>query len=479
MHTKLNILVEDAGPNHYKCINTRIIEKLRGWQKHPRIVWQKGNLHVWRLMQQNKQHFNFVAVKDYDINDDTPTIYLVTIPFINDHLNTTWVNFLPDNTCKILKDKNIPIVLSQPHEYFLGHLNHHSYGFHYPTQELTLFDSALSQRGLINNDIIIHGIALSKTKQGYFPVGQRRVYEAYCYDYFNSGREFLKKMHQHDLEKPDMEKYKFLSVNDHLDVAPQKDKLSICLNRQPRDLRCILLLSNEKHMDESIFTFLAEDPLHVPMSKEEIYERFSSVLYGLPDTEYTKGLFGSIEPLMSRIPMELEERGNERKDHMNANYVLNEQRKRVWFEMVTETHEWNRKDHSVAIITEKTIWPILNSLPFCVQGHKENYSFLKDLGFNVFEDILLTEEAVKRDLVHDDLNKSLLYAVDQMYERWNDIQRNGKFILNNKDRINHNLNLLADVDWQEKEKNDFIKILNHGKEAGTSFDLPFKDQFKF
>ena len=107
MHTKLNILVEDAGPNHYKCINTRIIEKLRGWQKHPRIVWQKGNLHVWRLMQQNKQHFNFVSVKDYDVNDDTPTIYLVTIPFINDHLNTTWVNFLPDNTCKILKDKTI------------------------------------------------------------------------------------------------------------------------------------------------------------------------------------------------------------------------------------------------------------------------------------------------------------------------------------------------------------------------------------
>jgi hypothetical protein len=479
MGTKLNILVEEATDTSYKCINTKIIDKLRGWQKQPDIVWQKGNLHVWRLMQKNKEQFNFVPVKEFNKADDTPTIYLVTIPFIKDHLSTTWVRWLPDATQKILKEHNIPIVLSQPHEYFLGHIEQHSYGFHRPSETMSLFSEALDQRGLHTNDIIIHGIAATHTAKGFIEVGQRKVYEAYCYDYFNSGREYINTYKNKDLSNEKMERYKFLSFDNHIDATDKKDKLAICLNRQPRDLRCLLLLANETYMDDSIFTFLAEEPLNVPMTKDEIHEKFKTALDLLPNTPYTQKLYSSIEPLLRRIPMELQEREGEREDHMNANYALNEARRRAWFEMVTETHEWNKQDFSVSIITEKTIWPILNNMPFCVQGHKENYTFLKYLGFNIFEDDLLNQEVLRREMVHEDLNKSLLYGTEQMFERFNAWHKNGKYLISRKDIIRHNFSLLRDIDWQEKEKKDFIKILNHSKATNTNVDSFLQNKFNY
>lgn len=478
----LNILVEEATDTSYKCINTRIIDKLRGWQKQPDIVWQKGNVHVWRLMQKNKEQFNFISVKDFHKADDNPTIYLVTIPFIKDHLSTTWVRWLPDATQKILKEHNIPIVLSQPHEYFLGHIEHagqRSYGFHRPSDAMSLFSDALDQRGLHTNDIIIHGIAATHTKKGFIEVGQRKVYEAYCYDYFNSGKEYINSYKDNDFSNKNMERYKFLSFDDHMDSTMEKDKLAICLNRQPRDLRCLLLLSNEKYMDESIFTFLAEEPLHVPISKEELNERFQTALNILPNTPYTQKLYDSIEPLLARMPMELEEREGEREDHMNANYALNKARKRAWFEMVTETHEWIKQEFSVSIITEKTIWPILNNMPFCIQGHKENYTFLKDLGFNLFEDDLLNQEILRRDMVHEDLNKSLLFGTEQMFERFNGWHKNAKYLMSRKEVIRHNFSILRDIDWQEKEKNDFVKILNHSKSTNNNTDTYLENKFSY
>ena len=283
----------------------------------------------------------------------------------------------------------------------------------------------------------------------------------------------------HDLTDPKMARYKYLTWRDHFNEGINKDKTSVCFNRQPRDLRCLLLLCCEAELDSSVFTFLAEDPINVPMTNADIEQRLNDIVDSLPQSEYVNKLRQSIIPLINKMPLELEELEGERIDHMNANYALNQERKRAWFEMVTETHEWTKKDLAVSIITEKTIWPIVNNMPFCVQGHKENYEFLKNLGFKLFEDTLLNQEALKRDIIHEDLDKSSLFATEQMYERFNAWYKNIKFLQDAKDQIRHNFELLSQTDWKGKEKDDFIKICNHSKESATNSDLYLRNKFNF
>ena len=479
----LNILVEEVSRDSFKCINAIILEKLK--PAHVQLTkensgWHANNMETWKRMQNESEHFKFIGVNDFTEEDkQNPTVYLVTIPFINDHLNTTWVRWLPETTLNLLKDNNIPIVLSQPHEYFLNHLQQFSYQHFYPSDEMSQLSAVLDQKGLNHNDIIIHGISATSSKPGFFEVGSRRIYEAYSYDYFSNGKRFFDDWSGHDLSHPTMARYQFLTIEDHINLGSSKDKTSVCFNRQPRDLRCLLLLCCEAEMDTSVFTFLAEEPINFPMSKEELQQRFHDILNPLPQTDYVEKLRQNITPLINRMPLELEELEGERIDHMNSNYALNQERKRAWFEMVTETHEWPKRDYAVSIITEKTLWPIIHNMPFCVQGHKENYEFLKELGFKLFENTLLNQEATKRDLVNENLDKSLLYSTEQMYERFNAWNTNITFLEQCESDIRHNFNLLVKTDWRAKEKNDFIKICNHSKEAGTSFDLYLENKFKF
>lgn len=480
--TKLNVLVEVVGTNSFKCINTIIMEKLKSVQNNPSIGWHVSNQYVWEQLHQDTNHFNFLNTSDYleNCNKDEPAIYLVTVPFINDHLNTTWTRWIPNDTLKILKEYNIPIVISQPHEYYLGHLDQQAYHHFNPSQEMALLSQALDQQGLLHNDIIIHGIAATNSKPGFFEVGQRRVYEAYCYNYFAKGKSFHVDWVHQDLSHPTMARYKYLTIQDHLDAVETKDKISVCFNRQPRDIRCLLLLANVEQLDTSVFTFLAEEPLHVPMLDTDVKERLELSLEDLPQTDYTDKLRNNVPLVIKKLNhLKLQERDGERFDHMNQNYVLNQERRRAWFEMVTETHEWSKRDYAVSIITEKTIWPIINNMPFCVQGHRENYQFLKDLGFMLFEDTLLIQEATKRDLINENLDKSSLFATEQMYERFNAWYKNWKFLAEAQDQIEHNFNLLTQTDWHGKEKEDFIKICEHSKKAGRSFDLYLLDKFKF
>ncbi len=480
----LNVLVEELGPeDDFKCINTIIMEKLKPADlpyTKENSGWHYNNLETWKRYRDQTEHFKFISVKDFKEEDNqNPTIYLITVPFVNDHLNTTWVRWIPDLTLKILKDNNIPIVLSQPHEYFLGHVQHFSYHHFYPSDELSTLSAVLDQKGLTHNDIIIHGISATSSKPGFFDVGSRKVYEAYCYDYFKNGKRFFDDWSGHDVSHPTMARYKFLTVQDHIDLVDSKDKTSVCFNRQPRDLRCLLLLCCEAELDTSVFTFLAEEPINHPMSKQDIQQRFNDILSLLPQTDYVEKLRQNITPVINRMPLELEELEGERIDHMNSNYALNQERKRAWFEMVTETHEWSRKDYAVFIITEKTLWPIIHNMPFCVQGHKENYHFLKELGFKLFENTLINQEAATRDLIHEELDKSLLYSTEQMYERFNAWNKNENFLKECESDINHNFNLLVQTDWSGKEKDDFIKICNHSKENNNTLDVYLENKFKF
>ena len=102
-----------------------------------------------------------------------------------------------------------------------------------------------------------------------------------------------------------------------------------------------------------------------------------------------------------------------------------------------------------------------------------------NLGFKLFEDTLLNQEALKRDIIHEDLDKSSLFATEQMYERFNAWYKNIKFLQDAKDQIRHNFELLSQTDWKGKEKDDFIKICNHSKESATNSDLYLRNKFNF
>jgi len=82
-------------------------------------------------------------------------------------------------------------------------------------------------------------------------------------------------------------------------------------------------------------------------------------------------------------------------------------------------------------------------------------------------------------MVHEYLNKSLLYGTDQMFERFNGWHKNPKYLMSRKDIIRHNFSILRNIDWQEKEKNDFIKILNHSKASNTSIDIFLQNKFNY
>ena len=82
-------------------------------------------------------------------------------------------------------------------------------------------------------------------------------------------------------------------------------------------------------------------------------------------------------------------------------------------------------------------------------------------------------------MVHEDLNKSLLFGTEQMFERFNGWHKNAKYLMSRKEVIRHNFSILRDIDWQEKEKNDFVKILNHSKSTNNNTDTYLENKFSY
>ena len=244
----------------------------------------------------------------------------------------------------------------------------------------------------------------------------------------------------------------FCTIDNH--NFKDKSKLSICINRQPREIRCLILTQLVTYLKDCIFTMLGEEPLHNKLTQAQISEIFKNNINLIKDESLKNELLEKLKIFKTRYPgnYRIKENANETKNHADHNFKLNESRQNAIFELVTETHEYKYKDADISIITEKTLWPILNQMPFGVVGHIGNYKFLKELGFDLFEDWILMEYQVSNSI------EELLKHCDAMLQRISTDNHLEKIYNESKVKCKNNFDLLYNTDWNLKEKEELEKL---------------------
>ena len=219
-------------------------------------------------------------------------------------------------------------------------------------------------------------------------------------------------------------------------------------------MRCLLISNLVNYIETSIFTMLAEEPLHNKLTPEQLYEIFEDNIKLVNNENLRKSLLDRLQIFKEKYPdfYRIKEIEAQTKNHADANDKINDARKEVLFELVTETHSFKYRDSKIAIITEKTLWPILNHLPFTVIGHRFNIYFLKQLGFNMFEEWLLYEYQVS-----ENLEDTILHC-ENLFEKYITDENMSLMFENCIDACKENYLLLKNTDWNKKEKEELIGL---------------------
>jgi len=436
--SKLILLVEQKHNNQFLCASDKAYELL-GDISYSDLLndYKTHNYHTFKDYL-NSDNYIVKTPDEYEHDPDVPVFYLVKIAITQDHFNPIWINGISKKSLQLLKDHNIPIMLSQPKEYFTDHISDRN---HFHTSSLSNFlNKKLCEIGLFTNSLILHGIVYSTSHEKYFYEGHRKIYNHYSYYFFTRSKIFV--------DNPN----NFCTIDKH--NFKDKTKLSICINRQPREIRCLILTQLVSYLNDCVFTMLGEEPVHNALTQAQINEIFKNNINLIKDESFKNELLKKLEIFKTRYPgnYRIKENAKETKNHADHNYKLNEARQNVIFELVTETHEYKFKDAEISIITEKTLWPILNQMPFSVIGHIGNYKFLKELGFDLFEDWLLMEYQVSNSI------EDLLKHCDAMLQRISSDIHIEKLYNESKIKCKNNFDLLYNTDWNLKEKEELEKL---------------------
>lgn len=436
--SKVILLVEEKNDKEFLCASDKAYELL-GETSYEHLLddYRTHNYHTYIDYLYNN-NYEIQTPDEYIHNSEIPVFYFVKIAITQDHLNPLWINGISKKSLKILIDHEIPIILSQPKEYFLDLIDNENPWR--PSSITDLLDKKLVEVGLFKNNLIIHGIVKNFNDIDYFSTGQRKIFLHYSYYFFEKAKIMLQ------------EENNFCMPEDH--IVTEKNKIALCLNRQPRELRCLLLSYLVNHIENSIFTMLAEEPLHNELSSEQLYEVFENNINLINNEDLKKSLLDRLDIFKEKYPeyYRIKEIENETKNHAGINYKINDARKKVLFELVTETHSFKHQNVKVAIITEKTLWPILNHLPFTVLGHQYNLKFLKQLGFNVFEEWLLYEYQVSENI------EEIIIHCDNLFKKYITDKNMSKMFESCVNGCKENYLLLKNTDWKNKEKEDLIRI---------------------
>ena len=436
--SKVILLIEEKNDNEVLCASDKAYELL-GETLYENLLddYRTHNYHTFKDYVIS-DYYVIKTIDEYVYNPDVPVFYLVKIAITQDHFNPMWLNGISKKSLQLLKEHNIPLLLSQPKEYFTDLISESS---PYKTTSVSrFFDKKLCEIGLYKNNLIIHGIVNYTSEEKYFNEGQRKIFYHYSYYFFNRAKTFLNNSNN------------FCTAENH--VFENKTKLGICLNRQPREIRCLLLTKLVKYLNDSIFTMLGEEPLHNKLTQAQINQIFELNINLIQDETLKSELLEKLDLFKTRYPgnYRIKENALETKNHADHNTRLNEARQNALFELVTETHEFKNRNADISIITEKTLWPILNQMPFSVAGHRGNYKFLKELGFNLFEEWLLMEYQV-----NDSIENLLKYS-DEMFEKVKTNDHVKVWYKESMESCKNNFNLLVKTDWNLKEQENLINL---------------------
>lgn len=391
----LEILVEDfTPPLDIRCINGKL--------KHG-YGWDAGNRTFWSKKLRDQTCTATRVAEYYPKVDHTP-VYLVTVPEIEGFFKTDWITALPEATVERLIKFNIPILLSQPDEYFVR----------YDQEQIERFDRTLSERGLGTNTVFTHSINISYDQNQTIAVGQRQIINFFSYGWLNTA-----------------------SINSvAADTTVNRDRDYICINRTMRDIRGLFYLNYIDRQDSAYVSFIAEYG-GKPLSVQHMQYKFNIALQYVSE-DFRNKLMPHIDSATASLPKFLDSEKNQAVKGI-SNSDLESLRKKVWFEIVTETHDIDYDNTDIAILTEKTLFPIAAGLPFIVLGHKKIYRLLDELGFQRYDfdydpDCNLTER-------FGQLNRFL-----DRFKSWTGEEK-AQWFAEQQSRIAHNQQLLASVKW--------------------------------
>ena len=136
-----------------------------------------------------------------------------------------------------------------------------------------------------------------------------------------------------------------------------RDKKFIFLNRVMRDIRCLTALKLTPYIEQGVFSFLGEEFAHYKLNNNDVKSRLELVcdVNNVPEEK------DKISTFMRSFPYNIE---NDDHQNQRLNNIMNDLRKKVYYEIVAETHDMQVFDKDVSILSEKILWPILNNLPF-------------------------------------------------------------------------------------------------------------------
>lgn len=432
----LQIITEKKGPNDFMCINDVVQDLAIKHSGNYNIEWKDRNHNAWNKRFKT-EHFKNITIQEYDASQ--PAYYLVTMPNTIDRFNTTWARFITQDTVDILKQYNIPILLSQPLEHTHDYIDTGRDNLNRLDYKIMALDTLLASKGLHTNNIAIHGI--SKVHRHAHNLNQRKIFDIFSTEFLNQGKFYLDQDQSHHNS--------LCTFEDHVENKDIKSKTFILLNRLLRDIRCLSALKLTPYLDNSIFTFLGIEPGN-QLTVSEVKERFELIcdINNVPEEK------DKISAFLRNFPYKLP---HDEEENQRLNHIINQTRKKVYYELVAETHDMNIFDKDLSILSEKILWPILNHLPFLIIGHRRNHEFLRELGFKTFEHLFLNPG----DHRFSGINvKEFLMSLEQAVNHYNHTGCNIEFYKNLEDDLKFNFNHLVNTDWFKTESEWLIANQN-------------------
>lgn len=425
----LQIITEQTLPdNDFLCINDILLDMSNNYAGSNNLEWADRNHSAWQKRFETK-HYKNVTIHDYD--NTQPACYLVTLPNTIDRFNIAWVRCLKKETIEILKRNNVPILISQPLEHTYDYIDVTQNNLNRLSNNMLNLDNVLIQKGLQNNNIIIHGI--SNIHRQPHQLNNRKIASVFSTEFLSQGKYYFEE---------DRGTFKSLcKFEDHL-CTDDKDKKFIFLNRVMRDIRCLTALKLTPYIEQGVFSFLGEEIAHQKLNNNDVKSRLELVcdVNNVPEEK------DKISTFMRSFPYNIE---NDDHQNQRLNNIMNDLRKKVYYEIVAETHDMQVFDKDVSILSEKILWPILNNLPFLVIGHRKNHEFMRLLGFKTFEHLFFNPN----DQRFTGTNvKEFLMGLEQGISHYNSANCTRENFLNLEQDIKHNFNHLVYTDWFEKEK---------------------------
>jgi len=431
----LQVLIEkfDEISGYPMCINT-----IHGAQSQ----WAVSNQKVW---QQKKNTCSFKTIDELSEEIKTnpritlPTVYLVMIPDIGGFFDTDWISMLPPKTSEILHDYNIPILLSQPEEYFVN----------YSLTDIIAFDKKLAEFSLEHNLIITHSIVENYNQNKTIDIGHRRIRSVYSHTWLSRTRSVIKHAERNDITE---------AVDDG-EPLPKKDY--ICVNRTIRELRCLFYLNEilrevASGVPNNSWVSLVSEWGGEKIGDARLFDFQLRRATEFIDSVDTKAALQSIIPrAASTLPKILD--GGKNWDFLLtsglSHPLLTKYRRASWFEVVTETHVMNEDYDDIAILSEKFLHPIVNKLPFITLGHKKVDKLVRELGFHSYYDIgVLSDNTI--DLRLTQLNNFLDKFTAMTEEEKIAWYKSQEYIM----QLNYDV--LVDTDWDLRDSFEILSAVS-------------------